>query len=668
MNAGCTVAVSISVPGEFEYIVKEQESGDEVLRDVRKGIELVIESNHSGEWKEANEIVWTVVDVDFLLGMQLNLLALLAVIFRTISYLDRSIRVQKAIRPPPPTLHDVVHDIVPASATKPLPTHIALNISASSAVSMQNLSQWAVWVAASGATYVSINSPHERQRDLDLFIKDFSTFAEAVGLQIIGRKDRTELVTTLTLTKPAAALEDHVLEDGHSIDSGFEGTASPEENNSEAGSESCSQQPSNNNKETFTFTIRFIDSTRDGKSDIVRVARILAESALESQKETGKRNLVSEGVDIKLLDEMLASSEYPEPELMYVFGGKQDVLMLESYPPWEIRLTEIGFIEIGTFARTFTSKWSMLDYYEFIGVSDNEPIRRLLAKENTDKLSKHNPWTPKIAQYKDRGLRYYGYQAVRLGITFVALVWAHAYLEKYPYNRDTRKLKFLMPWDVEGVLENLAFGVQLFCTMDILYTLGTLMIVNSVGAPYTPIMDRPYFSTSLRDFWSNRFGNQISTSNTSYPKNPHHRWNQPIKITIHRISFAPTLKLLKKLDPRKEAHQTHFAIATLVAFGMSCLLHEYAIVMLLPYEWIPGENSVFFLSHGIACVAVERFKRMTGFSLSGAGIFGSVVGWIGTVLFFLVTSPFFVGPHGRAGWFMGFPIPQEFKEFFKVMM
>ncbi|KAJ3077417.1 hypothetical protein HDU98_000067 [Podochytrium sp. JEL0797] len=306
----------------------------------------------------------------------------------------------------------------------------------------------------------------------------------------------------------------------------------------------------------------------------------------------------------------------------------------------------LRFLEMGTFDRCFTSKWTMQDYYQFLGVSDNEPIRRLVAKSPESQSSNPNRWKPKIAWPHDRTAGYYARESVRLAIVLVVLTWGHAYLEKYPYNsRGRSAMRFLMPWDWEGVLEAMAFACQLYGVIDLLYTMGTLMIVEIVRAPFTPPFDAPYFSTSLRDFWSNR-------------------WNQPIKITIHRISFVPTLTFLQSLDPSKESRPRNLAIATFTAFAMSALIHEYAIIMLIPQVYIPGENAAFFLMHGVACLVVERLTRGGG---GGRG-FGPVVGWFATCLFFLVTSPFFVGPYGRSETFLQVPVPSGLKEFFQSMM
>ncbi|KAI9342361.1 hypothetical protein BDR26DRAFT_933694 [Obelidium mucronatum] len=296
------------------------------------------------------------------------------------------------------------------------------------------------------------------------------------------------------------------------------------------------------------------------------------------------------------------------------------------------------FLEVATFPRSFTSKWTMREYYEFIGVSDNEPIRKFTSKNHQDKLSKTDPWMPKVAQARDRTLGYYLRQAARLLVMLVIMTFTTAYLEKYPFGENSKKMQLLNLLDLKSVLVNIMFGAQLFSSMDLMYTTGTLMIVDLLGAPYTPIFDKPYFSTSLRDFWSNR-------------------WNQPIKITIHRIFFAPTLALLRKLDPTKDARQTHLMIATLVSFAGSALLHEYACIMLIPHEWIPGEMSIFFMSHGIACVLWERLNLLSSLSIS----WKRFVGWIMTLFFLLLTSPFFNGPFARSEQFLEFPVPQSMK-------
>ncbi|KAJ3288813.1 hypothetical protein HDU79_004567 [Rhizoclosmatium sp. JEL0117] len=291
---------------------------------------------------------------------------------------------------------------------------------------------------------------------------------------------------------------------------------------------------------------------------------------------------------------------------------------------------------------TLTSKWSFPVYLEFIAVSDNEPVR-IYTSKRPDRTSKTNLWKPKVVSHKDRTLSYYVTEFIRLSIVLTALTFANAYLDNHPFS-NTHTLTLLMPWETRAVLEHLAFFTQLYCTIDLCYTIGTLALCTLLHAPYTPVMDSPYLSTSLRDFWSNR-------------------WNQAIKITIHRIAFAPVLSVLETWDSRKEAREWRNAGATMAAFGMSAVLHEYAVFALSPGQWIPGEQSLFFVTHGVACVVVEWVKRRTGWRVGG------VVGWIGTVLFFLVTGPLFAGPFMRGDIFSEIvPVPGGLKEFFKTFV
>ncbi|ORY45527.1 hypothetical protein BCR33DRAFT_169687 [Rhizoclosmatium globosum] len=249
-----------------------------------------------------------------------------------------------------------------------------------------------------------------------------------------------------------------------------------------------------------------------------------------------------------------------------------------------------------------------MDYYEFIAISDNEPVRRWTAKR-AKPASKTNLWRPKLVTYEERTLLYYIWQVGRLGVVFFFLALSSAYLEKYPFQSQTRKLQFLMPWDITGILEAVALGTKCMSILDLAYTIGTLPIVHLVKAPYIPVLDSPYLSTSLRDFWSNR-------------------WNQPIKITIHRIAFAPTLKYLEDINGGIDRRRFNVMVATLSAFVWSSLLHEYVCAMLVHEHWIPGEQSVFFLLHGIGCILVE-VCGVNQFTKRFGSFMGNMLGWLG---------------------------------------
>ncbi|KAJ3231011.1 hypothetical protein HDU81_004092 [Chytriomyces hyalinus] len=304
--------------------------------------------------------------------------------------------------------------------------------------------------------------------------------------------------------------------------------------------------------------------------------------------------------------------------------------------------------EMHTFDRTFNRKWSLAEYLEFLGTSDNGPCRILASAQ--EKKKRNSVSVVKVYRVHDRNLSFFGRTAVRLGITWTAFAFANAYLEKYPYHWNFRTngwFGLLMPWDVEGVIMHVMFATQLYGLMDICYSLGTLLIVSIVSAPYTPMMDAPFFATSPRDFWSCR-------------------WNLAIKTTIHRLAFSPAMSSMRSLGIKNKMFMT--AVATLAAFGFSTLLHEYALLLLIPAEAGWFENSVFFMGQGIVCVLWEVCTRKVNVQQSGGFIVVQFVGWAMTMLSLLVLCPFFVRPYATSEKFLEFPVNVQMKEFFKTVI
>ncbi|KAI8842241.1 hypothetical protein BJ741DRAFT_592573, partial [Chytriomyces cf. hyalinus JEL632] len=303
--------------------------------------------------------------------------------------------------------------------------------------------------------------------------------------------------------------------------------------------------------------------------------------------------------------------------------------------------------EMHTFDRNFNQKWSLAEYLEFLGTSDNGPCRILASAQK--KKTGNSPSIIKVYHVHDRNLSFFGWTAVRLGITWTAFAFANAYLEKYPYHWNYRTdgwYGFLMPWDVEGVIMHVMFATQLYGLMDICYSLGTLLLVTIVSAPYTPMMDAPYFAISPRDFWS-------------------YRWNLAIKTTIHRLAFSPALRSMRSLGIKNMAFMT--AVATLAAFGFSTLLHEYALLLLIPAEAGWFENSVFFMGQGVVCVLWEVCIRKVKAQQSVGFIGIQLLGWFMTMLSLLVLCPFFVRPYATSEKFLEFPVDGRLKEFFKTV-
>lgn len=72
-------------------------------------------------------------------------------------------------------------------------------------------------------------------------------------------------------------------------------------------------------------------SADDGRSTLVDLTKTLAEMAQKSK-------LDPEDISTELIDAEISESVMGEPDLLLVFGPK---VVLEGYPPWQLRLTEI---------------------------------------------------------------------------------------------------------------------------------------------------------------------------------------------------------------------------------------------------------------------------------------------------------------------------------------
>ncbi|KAI9342263.1 hypothetical protein BDR26DRAFT_859454 [Obelidium mucronatum] len=334
-------------------------------------------------------------------------------------------------------------------------------------------------------------------------------------------------------------------------------------------------------------------------------------------------------------------------------------------------------LEVGTFDRECNRSWTMIDYAEFLASSDNTPLRslrdvhslklELLRKELNLAPETKPKWKPHIAMPKDRGLLFYLQFWTRLGVTFLCYAFALAYFEKYEYEP---RYGFLSPFDVKGVKDHLMVAVLVYGVLELSNSCTTIVVSILLQTPYVTIFNHPYLATSLREFWS-------------------HRWNYMIKETLHHLSFKPTLTLLYKLNPPRKSSASssntssssasvfmrkspshHLAIASMAAFLMSALLHEYLIFFFIPQQPL-GENTIYFLIQGILCFLQFRLQQNHGGAFSGWWLKGRVPGivnWAFTLLLLCITCPLFIGPYARSGLLMDkfvLPVPRVLVEVIK---
>lgn len=80
------------------------------------------------------------------------------------------------------------------------------------------------------------------------------------------------------------------------------------------------------------LNILLIDA-KDGRQTLVDLTKTLAEMS-----QRGK--LQPSDISPELIDAEISESVMGEPDLLIIFGGR---VVLEGYPPWQIRLTEIFY-------------------------------------------------------------------------------------------------------------------------------------------------------------------------------------------------------------------------------------------------------------------------------------------------------------------------------------
>ncbi|KAJ3231010.1 hypothetical protein HDU81_004091 [Chytriomyces hyalinus] len=95
------------------------------------------------------------------------------------------------------------------------------------------------------------------------------------------------------------------------------------------------------------ISLRFLDASQ-GKQKIVSAAKLLAKKALEhknSNNAGGSSSRFSDSINLKSVEALCKpSAEMCDPDLLFVIERGQQPLTLHSYPPWELRLTEVCHI------------------------------------------------------------------------------------------------------------------------------------------------------------------------------------------------------------------------------------------------------------------------------------------------------------------------------------
>ncbi len=152
-------------------------------------------------------------------------------------------------------------------------------------------------------------------------------------------------------------------------------------------------------------------------------------------------------------------------------------------------------------------------------------------------------------------------------------------------------------------------GAWLLVTSALLMP-GALALATGVamlpGLWIDEMFDAPFLSRSPRDFWSRR-------------------WNRLFTNAARRHIFRP---LLRQRNP---------ALAMVIVFGASALLHEYLVVVSLGTT--EGRMTAFFALHCVATLADYRFRRRPPLPRPIAIAMHFTWFWLGFPLFMLAILP-----------------------------
>lgn len=121
----------------------------------------------------------------------------------------------------------------------------------------------------------------------------------------------------------------------------------------------------------------------------------------------------------------------------------------------------------------------------------------------------------------------------------------------------------------------------------------------------------PWISTSVRDFWSNR-------------------WHQYLRISFMTLGFWPVKAVVEPIAGKRVATY----VAVVGAFAASGIIHDVGRVALAPSPgWGITEVSLFFAIQPVAIFCEQLWEHFTGRKVKG------VLGWLWTLSWMLATSP-----------------------------
>ncbi|KAJ3240234.1 hypothetical protein HDU81_004371 [Chytriomyces hyalinus] len=288
-------------------------------------------------------------------------------------------------------------------------------------------------------------------------------------------------------------------------------------------------------------------------------------------------------------------------------------------------------LEVAAMERSQTRGWTGREYMLFLVDSDYWALKHSVRKQGSAKF-KQSPWQDKWIPWEKCDRVFY-YTMMKEAVAHaVIFTLTTAYFETYGYQHDKWTVSLL---DWRQVLPHVMLGFMLYTQLQLTY-LWRLPFNHVLGIPYLPMHDAPYLSTSLRDFWAQR-------------------WNSRIQMRLRSLVFQPCISTLALAYPNHGATNTR--IASLATFLASAVYHMYCVAVFMPRESMYS-TAVFFVVQGLACVAESTLRRRIH------GRFG----WCFAMAVLVWSSPMFAGSFARSRVLHSLPPIPGLVELFKSVI
>lgn len=263
------------------------------------------------------------------------------------------------------------------------------------------------------------------------------------------------------------------------------------------------------------------------------------------------------------------------------------VVVMYIILPWQVStlhmkgFTAFAFMWIGSFrllmlcfdVGPLATPWAQSNLFNFMAVAVF-PVKLREPNSENDSHTKSMKWKTVI-------------KSTVKGCLLLAIIYMYSFTNQIPYS-----LKLVL------------FCVYLFLAMDIAVLAFAALANACLGVEIEPQFNKPYLSSSLTDFWGRR-------------------WNLVVTDTLRPSVYDPIvyicLKAHKRLEKRNGGKkQTKAgekppiwarAIAVLLTFVVSGLIHELLFCCMTETRTPTWEVTAFFIFHGL-CTSIEAgFRR-----------------------------------------------------------